>query len=85
MLNINTGGGSAGSVSVNLPKVTQETIISNKVVNTVLVVDNPSIRIDINLAAVTEIHRQAQADVNITATRQDNSRLAGAAKPARCV
>ncbi len=82
VLNINTGGGSAGSVSVNLPKVTQETIISNKVVNTVLVVDNPSIRIDINLAAVTEIHRQAQADVNITATRQDNSRLAGAAKPA---
>lgn len=82
VLNINTDGGSAGSVNVNLPKVTQETIISNKVVNTVLVVDNPSIRIDINLAAVTEIHRQAQADVNITATRQDNSRLAGAAKTA---
>ena len=82
VLNINTGGGSAGSVSVNLPKVTQETIISNKVVNTVLVVDNPSIRIDMNLAAVTEIHRQAQADVNITATRQDNSRLAGATKTA---
>ncbi|MBS5064368.1 MAG: S-layer homology domain-containing protein [Hungatella hathewayi] len=82
VLNINTDGGSAGSVNVNLPKVTQETIISNKVVNTVLVVDNPSIRIDINLAAVTEIHRQAQADVNITATRQDNSRLAGAVKTA---
>ena len=82
VLNINTGGGSTGSVSVNLPKVTQETIISNKVVNTVLVVDNPSIRIDMNLAAVTEIHRQAQADVNITATRQDNSRQAGAVKTA---
>ena len=82
VLNVNTGGGSAGSVSVNLPKVTQETIISNKITNTVIVVDNPSIRIDMDLAAVTEIHRQAQADVNITATRQDNSRLAGAAKAA---
>ena len=82
VLNVNTGGGSAGSVSVNLPKVTQETIISNKVVNTVIVVDNPSIRIDMDLAAVTEIHRQAQADVNITATRQDNSRLSGAVKAA---
>ena len=82
VLNVNTGGGSAGSVSVNLPKVTQETIIGNKVVNTVIVVDNPSIKIDMNLAAVTEIHRQAQADVNITATRQDNSRLSGAAKTA---
>ncbi len=76
------GGGSAGSVTVNLPKTTQETIISKKIVNTVIVVNNPDIKIGMDLSAVTSINTQAKADVNITATKQDNSKLTGNAKTA---
>ena len=52
VLNISTGGVTAGSVTVNLPKTTQETILSKKIVNTVIVVDQPSIRVGMDLAAV---------------------------------
>ena len=80
VLNVNTGGSTAGSVTVNLPKVTQETIISKEIANTMIMVNNPEIKIGLDLSAVQEINRQANADVNITSTRQDNSRLTGNAK-----
>ena len=82
VLNVNTGGKAASSVTVNLPKVTQEMIIDKKIVNTVIVVDNPNIRVGMDLTAIREINRQAQADVNITAARMDNSKLTGDAKAA---
>ena len=76
------GSSSAGSVTVNLPKTTQETIISNKIVNTIIVVNNPDIKIGIDLSAVKSINTQANADVNITATRLNGAGLTGAAKAA---
>ena len=80
VLNVNTGSNTAGSVTVNLPKVTQETIISKEIANTMIVVNHPEIQIGLDLSAVQEINRQANADVNITSTRQDNNRLTGNAK-----
>lgn len=80
VLNVNTGSNTAGSVTVNLPKVTQETIISKEIANTMIVVNHPEIQIGLDLSAVQEINRQANTDVNITSTRQDNSRLTGNAK-----
>ncbi len=80
VLNVNTGGSTAGSVTVNLPKVTQETIIRKEIANTMIVVNHPEIKIGLDLSAVQEINRQANADVNITSTRQDNNRLTGNAK-----
>lgn len=76
------GGKTANSVTVNLPKTTQETIISNKIVNTIIVVNNPDIKIGIDLSAVKSINTQANADVNITATRLNGAGLTGAAKAA---
>lgn len=80
VLSVNTGSNTAGSVTVNLPKVTQETIISKEIANTMIVVNHPEIKIGLDLSAVQEINRQANADVNITSTRQDNNRLTGNAK-----
>ncbi|MCQ5128893.1 S-layer homology domain-containing protein [Butyricicoccus faecihominis] len=76
------GGKTANSVTVNLPKTTQETIISNKIVNTIIMVNNPDIKIGIDLSAVKSINTQANADVNITATRLNGAGLTGAAKAA---
>ncbi len=82
VLNVNTGNKTANSLTVNLPKTVQDTIISKKIVNTVVVVDNPDIKIGMDLATVKTINTQAKADVNITATKQDNSKLTGNAKTA---
>lgn len=82
VLNVNTGNQTANSLTVNLPKTVQDTIISNKIVNTVVVVDNPDIKIGMDLATVKEINKQAKADVSITATKADSSKLTGSAKTA---
>ena len=82
VLHVSTGGKTANSITVNLPKTVQETIISKKIVNTVVVVDQPAIQIDMDLSVIKEISRQANGDVNLTATRQDNSKLTGEAKAA---
>lgn len=82
VLNVQGGGSSAGSVTVNLPKTTQETIIGKKIVNTVIVVNNPDIKIGMDLSAVTSINAQAKADVNITATKLNGAGLTEAAKAA---
>ena len=82
VLNVDTGRKAANRLTVNLPRTVQDTIISKKIVNTVVVVDNPDIKINIDLSTVKEISKQAQVDVNITAIKQDNSKLTGSAKTA---
>jgi len=82
VLAVNTGGQTVNSVTFNLPKSVQDFIISKGIVNTVVVVENPDITINMDLAAVKEINKQAGADVNITATRRDNSTLTDSAKAA---
>ena len=82
ILHVDTGSKTGSNITVNLPKTVQDTIIVKKIVNTIVVVDNPDIRIGMNLATVQEINKQAKSDVNITATRGDSSKLTGDAKKA---
>lgn len=80
VIHVTTGGKDANTVTVNLPKTTQEQVIDNKISSVQLVIDRPDLTIGINLAAVTEINRQAKADVQLSATRIDNAKLSGDAK-----
>ena len=82
VLHVNTGSKTGSHVTVNLPKTVQDTIIAKKIVNIVIVVDSPDISIGLDLATVAEINRQANSDVNVTATRRDNSTLTEAAQKA---
>ena len=82
VLHVDTGNKTGSHVTVNLPKTVQDTIIEKKIVNTIVVVDNPDIRIGMDLATVQEINKQAKSDVNITATRMDGGKLTGKAKKA---
>ncbi len=82
VIHVTTGGKNADTVTVNLPKTTQEQVISNKIASVQLVIDRPDLTIGIDLAAVTEINRQAKADVQLSATRMDNTKLSGDAKAA---
>ncbi len=83
VLNVVTGGKPVSNVTVNLPKVVQDTIIARRIVNTiVVVVDNPNIRISMDLPTVDAINRQAKSDVNVTAARRNNSELTGDARKA---
>ncbi len=70
----------ASSVTVNLPKNIQQQVISNKISSVEMMIDRPDITIGINLAAVTEINRQANADVQLTAKKVEPSTLSGAAR-----
>jgi len=82
ILRVDTGSKTGSNVTVNLPKTVQDTIIAKKIVNTIVVVDNPDIRIGMDLTTVQEINKQAKSDVNITATRTDSGKLTGEAKKA---
>ena len=82
VIHVTTGEMDANTVVVNLPKTTQEQVISNNISSVQLAIDRPDITIGINLAAVTEINRQAKADVQLSATRIDNAKLSGDAKAA---
>ncbi|MEL7565575.1 MAG: S-layer homology domain-containing protein [Clostridiales bacterium] len=82
VLHVDTGSKTGSNVTVNLPKAVQDTIIEKKIVNTIVVVDNPDIRIGMDLTTVQEINKQAKSDVNITATRGDSGKLTGDAKKA---
>lgn len=77
VLRVDTGSKTSSHVTVNLPKTMQDTIIEKKIVNTIVVVESPDIRIGMDLAAIQEINKQAKSDVNITATRMNNGRLSG--------
>ncbi|MEA5012220.1 MAG: S-layer homology domain-containing protein [Angelakisella sp.] len=80
VLHVDTGNKTGSNVTVNLPKAVQDTIIAKKIVNTIVVVDNPNIRVGMDLATVQEINKQAKSDVNITATRTDSGKLTTEAK-----
>ncbi len=82
VIHVTTGGKNADTVTVRLPKTTQEQVIGNKIARVQLVIDRPDLTIGMNLAAVTEINRQAKADVQLSATRMDNTKLSGDAKAA---
>ncbi|MEA4994461.1 MAG: GLUG motif-containing protein, partial [Oscillibacter sp.] len=82
VLRVDTSNKTGTNVTVNLPKTVQDTIIAMKIVNIVIVVDSPDIRIGMDLATIQEINKQAKSDVNITATRMDNGRLSGEARNA---
>ncbi|WP_148228152.1 S-layer homology domain-containing protein [Syntrophobotulus glycolicus] len=81
-IHVTTGGKDASTVTVNLPKTTQEQVIGNKIASVQLVIDRPDLTLGINLAAVTEMNGQAKADVQLSATRMDNAKLSGDAKTA---
>ncbi len=82
ILHVDTGSKTGSNVTVNLPKAVQDAIIASKIDSIVVVVDNPDIRIDMDLESLKEINKQAKADVNITATRTDNDELTKDAKKA---
>ena len=82
VLRVDTGSKTGSHVTVNLPKAVQDAIIAKKIVNTIVVVDNPDIRVGMDLATVQEINKQAKSDVNITATRTDSGKLTTEAKKA---
>jgi len=82
VLRVDTGSKTGSNITVNLQKTVQDTILAKKIVNTIVVVDNPDIRIGMDLTTVKEINKQAKSDVNITATRTDSGKLTGEAKNA---
>ena len=80
VLRVDTSSKTGSHVTVNLPKTVQDTIIAKEIVSVIIVVDNPDIRIGMDLATVQEINKQAKSDVNITAARMDSGKLTGDAK-----
>jgi len=82
IIHVTTSGKNTNTVTVNLPKTTQEQVIGNKVSDVQLVIGRSDLTIGIDLAAVTEINRQANTDVQLFATRMDNAKLSGDAKAA---
>ncbi|MEA4994133.1 MAG: Ig-like domain-containing protein [Oscillibacter sp.] len=82
VLRVDIGNKAGSNVTVNLPKTVQDTIIAKKIVSIIIVVDNPDIRVGIDLAAVREINKQAKSDANIIATRMNSDKLTGDAKKA---
>ncbi|EHI61473.1 S-layer homology domain-containing protein [Hungatella hathewayi] len=68
-IHITSGGENVSGITVNLPITLQEKVINENVQNLTLVVDRPDISIGMDLACVTEINRQAKADVQISARR----------------
>lgn len=82
IIHVTTDGKNANTATVNLPKTTQEQVISNKIAKVQLVIDRPDLSIGFDLTAITEINRQAKADVQLSATPVDNTKLSGNAKTA---
>lgn len=81
-VNISMGGMEANTVTVNLPRTIQQQIITNKIAAVELTIDRPDIVLGLNNAAITEISKQANADVQLTATKTDSAALGTAAKNA---
>ncbi len=81
-INVSMGGKDANTVTVNLPQTTQQQIISNKIAAVELTIDRPDIVMGLNNAAIAEMNKQANADVQLTATKIDNAELGTAAKNA---
>ncbi|MCD2493373.1 leucine-rich repeat protein [Lacrimispora sp. NSJ-141] len=79
---INTPSADTRTVTVNLPKSTQEAVISNQIVRITLVVNHPEIKISLNLSGIQSIYDQARADVQVSVTRLENAFLSGGAETA---
>ena len=56
VINADTGN-TARTVTVNLPKIVQDTIIAKKIVNIIIMADDPDIQINMDLAAIKDINR----------------------------
>lgn len=80
VLRADTDSKTGSNVTVNLPKSVQEIIIAKKIVNIIVVLDKPNIKIDMDLETIKEINSQAKSDVNITATTTNSDNLTGDAK-----
>ncbi len=80
VLQVDTGNMTGTNITINLPKKVQDAIIAKKILN--FVVETPNIRIDMDLATIQEINKQADSDVSITATLMDNGKLTNNAKKA---
>ena len=82
-IHITSGGENVSGITANLPIALQEKVINENVQNLTLVVDRPDISIGMDLACVTEINRQARADVQISARRMtDMSKLSAETREA---
>lgn len=75
LFRVETGSEFVSNITVNLPKTVQDIIIEKKILNIIVVVDNPNIRIGMDLSVVKEINKQAKSDVTITVTRKSNKKL----------
>ncbi len=73
---------SPNTVSVSLPKTVQEKVIGDNLAEIKLVIDRPGLTIGINLAVVAEFNKQAGADVQLSVTGTDASKLGTAAHDA---
>lgn len=81
-INVSTAGKNANTVMVNLPKTIQQQVISNQITKVELTIEQPDIVMGLNHAAIAEINRQANADVQLTATKTESSALGNEAKNA---
>ena len=81
IIHVSTEGTNASDFTVNLPKSVQQQIMDNGIAGIELVIE-PDITLGIDQLAMKEINKQAKADVQITITRTDSSKLSTAAKDA---
>lgn len=77
---VGTSSNNVTQITINLPKSVQENIIEKKIAMTSVVVENPNIRMDMDLATIQEIYNQAKSDVAITISRMNNTKLSDEAK-----
>ncbi len=80
VINVSSAGQSASDFNINLPRSTQQQIISQNLAGIKLAIDRPDITVGLNQAAVREINRQANADIQINVARTAVSSLSAAAQ-----
>ncbi|MGF7143582.1 hypothetical protein HNQ56_002009 [Anaerotaenia torta] len=77
---VSTGGEDASSIKVNLSKEALQRIIRNKISVIEFVTDQPGIVFSLDLAAITQINRQAGGEIQLTAARKNAPKLGKKAK-----
>lgn len=82
VLDVNTGNKEAKTITINLPQSVLEKTISENILNTVIVVNQPHVKVNMDLNAITQINKSAQGDVALNATQLDNAKLSAEAKTA---
>lgn len=81
-MNIMTTGKTANSIRVTLPKTVQKKLIKENIVHTIITIDQPKVKISLDLDAIKEINKQANANVIFSIDQKDNSKLTKSAKTA---